>query len=81
MLTVEEYEQYQNKMKDLEVQINVLQKQQAQMVERLKNEYGLTPLEAAQKIEELRKTLPQKEADFEQRFEEFKKQCELLEQN
>lgn len=81
MLSIEEYEKFQKSLKDLEVKISVLEERQKQLVERLKSEFGLTPEQAQQKLVELRETLPAKEAEFERRFEEFKNQCALVEQN
>ena len=81
MLTVEEYEAYKKKMKDLEVKISVLEEKQKQLRERLANEFGLTVEEAEEKIKELQRILPEKEAEWERRFEEFKAKCATLEQN
>lgn len=78
MLTVEEYEEYQKKLKDLEVKISVLEEQQKQLIERLRTEYGMTVEEAEEKIKELQRILPEKERQWEQQFTEFKEKCDAL---
>lgn len=81
MLTVEEYEQYKAKMKELEVKISVLEERQKQLRERLQNEFGLTVEQAEEKVKELQRILPEKEAEWEKKFEEFKSKCAMLDQN
>ena len=81
MLTVAEYEEYQKKMKELEVKISVLEEKQKQLQERLRNEFGMTVEEADAKVKELQRILPEKEAEWEKKFEEFKEKCSQLEQN
>lgn len=81
MLSVAEYEQYQKKMKELEVKISVLEEKQKQLRDRLRDEFGLTVEEAAEKVKELQKILPEKEAEWERKFEEFKAKCAQLDQN
>lgn len=81
MLSVAEYEQYQKKMKELEVKISVLEEKQKQLRDRLRDEFGLTVEEAAEKVKELQKILPEKEAEWERKFEEFKTKCAQLDQN
>lgn len=78
MLTVEEYEAYKKKLNDLEVKISVFEEKQKQLKERLKNEFGLTVEEAEAKVQELQKILPEKEAEWERQFEEFKNRCAAL---
>lgn len=81
MLTVEEYEAYKKKLNDLEVKISVFEEKQKQLKERLKNEFGLTVEEAEAKVQELQKILPEKEAEWERQFEEFKEKCATLDMN
>lgn len=81
MLTVEEYEQYQKKLKDIEVKISVLEEKQKQLAERLRTEYGLTVEEAEMRIAELQRILPEKEAEWERQFREFQEKCSALEAN
>lgn len=78
MLTVEEYEQYKAKMKELEVKISVLEERQKQLRERLQNEFGLTVEQAEEKIKELQRILPEKEAEWERKFAEFNEKCAAL---
>lgn len=78
MLTVEEYEAYKRKMKDLEVKISVLEEKQKQLKERLQNEFGLTVEQAEERIKELQRILPEKEAEWEKKFAEFRDRCAAL---
>lgn len=81
MLTVEEYESYKKKMKDIEVKISVLEEKRKQLIERLQTEFNLTVEEAEAKVKELQRILPEKEKEWEKQFEEFKAKCATLDLN
>ena len=72
MLTPQEYESFKKKLSEAEKRLVSIEARKSQIIEQLKDQYQMTPDEAQTEVQRLDQLLPQKEAEFEKMFSEFR---------
>lgn len=81
MLTAQEYEQFKKKLQDANRELLTLEAKQAQVIEQLRNTYGLTPEEAQAEVNRLREEIPKLEAEFNAKYQEFMEKWQAIQNN
>jgi len=70
-LTIQQYEQYKQKLTDIQRDVVTLEAKKAQLEEHLMTTFGLTPAQAEAELAKLEVELPVMEQDFEKKYNEF----------
>ena len=71
MLTPQEFENFKKKLNEAEKKLVSIEARKNQIIEQLRDQYQMTPEEAKAEVNRLAELLPQKEAEFNDMYNDF----------